>query len=193
MSGAGRCYDRSSEVSANPCSSPNAGPLPGKSRTWTLPRSCAIRCSVNAGMSVVSSRATLPILCNRRESTKRPSRSGGVPGLFACISAAFPLHFRCISAAFPLHFRCVSAARSPAIPLPGGAGNLRPKSSKVNDLREDGRPEISCYFVISSAFPLQQRNCGSDAVLGQPSGRLSIWPQPALFAQYSQARQVSVE
>ena len=26
-----------------------------------------------------------------------------------------------------------------------------------------------------------------------PSGRVSMWPQPALFAQYSQARQVSVE
>ena len=27
----------------------------------------------------------------------------------------------------------------------------------------------------------------------QPSGRLSMWPQPAFFAQYSQVRQVSAE
>ena len=35
------------ELSGNARSSTNVGPLPGKSRTWTLPRSRAIRCSVN--------------------------------------------------------------------------------------------------------------------------------------------------
>src|ERR1700722_10693367 len=37
------------ELSGNPCSTTNAGPLPGKSRTYTLPRSRSTRCSVNAG------------------------------------------------------------------------------------------------------------------------------------------------
>ena len=36
------------ELSGNPCRTMNAGPLPGKSRTYRLPGSRSTRCSVNA-------------------------------------------------------------------------------------------------------------------------------------------------
>src|SRR6516165_2812423 len=41
------------ELSGNPCSSTKAAPLPGKSRTYRLPRSRETRCSVKAGKSVL--------------------------------------------------------------------------------------------------------------------------------------------
>src|SRR6516225_4855033 len=52
------------ELSGNPCSSTKAAPLPGKSRTYRLPRSRCTRCSVKAGKFVLcESVMVLLLLC----------------------------------------------------------------------------------------------------------------------------------
>ena len=53
--------------------------------------------------------------------------------------------------------------------------------------------DIACEFH-ADAFAYFLWSClWSCTCTGPPSGRESMWPQPALLAQYSQARQVSFE
>src|SRR6516225_9056908 len=68
------------ELSGNPCSSTKAAPLPGKSRTYKLPRSRGTRCSVKAGKSVLWESVTILLLLRVGVScSSSPSQTHGAP------------------------------------------------------------------------------------------------------------------
>jgi hypothetical protein len=85
---------------------------------------------------------------------------------------------------------CKAAAPSARVARPDGRSSRRPR------IRSLYRRQSSVRSAKSAIAPTGNRPVANQPFGGcarSPSGRVSRWPQPALFAQYSQVRQVSTE
>ena len=121
---------------------------------------------------------------------------GPPPARFPCRAKAYgrmPHHASRASQTHPKSIRSESLRAAPSHPQnrrPGEGRDPpfnRTRGRKVDPglRRDDGQGGVKASQPISGRVAYQ--------LFGGSSGRVSRWPQPALLAQYSQVRQVSVE